>query len=215
MSQKMRHTSSTFMMEGMAPTKAFTTTWKEEQEQKKHCNFLIAICLVGDTHTETWKCTFISPVYGSGWLAQVLPYDVVHNNQKCKLTKVLFYSVNLRPILLSSQSEEVYASFRMTKVNPKAKNTSACSYSSFNPFSVKWKMDCTYMLLMKHNYNCLTFLYQLFIELIQFLHVLGHIIYLHCNKMKLILCQEVQLFNLGLENALIAEKYLNMHSFKQ
>ena len=25
-SQKMRHTSSTFMMEGMAPTKAFTTT---------------------------------------------------------------------------------------------------------------------------------------------------------------------------------------------
>ncbi|TNN61551.1 hypothetical protein EYF80_028296 [Liparis tanakae] len=28
MSQKMRQTSSTFMMEGMAPSRAFTTTWR-------------------------------------------------------------------------------------------------------------------------------------------------------------------------------------------
>ena len=32
MSQKMRQTSSTFMMDGMAPTRASTTTWGEMQK---------------------------------------------------------------------------------------------------------------------------------------------------------------------------------------
>lgn len=34
MSQKMRHTSSTFMMEGMAPIRAFTTTWWDAQRSR-------------------------------------------------------------------------------------------------------------------------------------------------------------------------------------
>ena len=44
MSQKMRQTSRTFMMDGMAPTRASTTTWGERQKdlEPHQCSTLLA-----------------------------------------------------------------------------------------------------------------------------------------------------------------------------
>lgn len=166
MSQKMRHTSSTFMMEGIAPTKAFTTTWKEEEEQEKKDDLSELQSVSKNTQIQrrgnAHPCLLLAALEVS---LQIFPmYNKISKTKKKK------YCFTLSRKLFGQRAFNLWRKsmkkdfFSVTKINSKA-------YVHQNLRPLWYKMYCITELSALH------FFCQLFIYIVEVLHVVSHKIF--------------------------------------